>query len=175
MPCTAIVDWRTARYNVKKKARYRLVWQCPACKRTFKKQNQHHYCGRMESVDSYIEAQDEAIRPLLQQVRAVIREAAPDASETMAWQMPTYRQKENVIHFAAASKHIGIYPGEEAVRVFSDRLTGYQVSKGTIRLPLDRPLDLTLIKDITEWRIRVLEAKHAASQSTQNHTDNGGD
>lgn len=129
------------------------MWQCPKCQRTFKNENQHHYCGEVNSVDQYIAQQAAEIRPLLDAIRREIREAAPDAIEKIAWQMPTYWQSEILIHFAAAKNHIGIYPGEEAIRVFAERLKGLKTSKGTIRLPLDQPLDLPLIRDIVLWRV----------------------
>ncbi|HHT45072.1 MAG TPA: hypothetical protein GXZ89_06235 [Fastidiosipila sp.] len=129
------------------------MWQCPECQRTFKNENQHHFCGETNSVDQYIAKQATEVRPLLDAIRREIRKAAPDAIEKIAWQMPTYWQSENLIHFAAAKKHIGIYPGEEAIRVFADRLTGLITSKGAIRLPLDQPLDLLLVRDIVRWRV----------------------
>ena len=135
------------------------MWQCPSCNRSFAKNNQHHYCIGSASVDAYIAAQAETLRPLLESIRKTIRLAAPEAEETIAWQMPTYRMSENLIHFAAAKNHIGIYPGEEAVHVFGDRLKDLQASKGTIRLPLDRPLDLELIKDLTVFRVSQVNAQ----------------
>ena len=67
--------------------------------------------------------------------------------------MPTFWQKENLIHFAAFEHHIGIYPGAEAVVVFKKRLTEYKTSKGAIQLPLDKPIDYSLITEITLWRV----------------------
>lgn len=130
------------------------MWQCPECQRPFKNENQHHFCGEVNSVDQYIAGQPVEVQPLLEKMRRLIKEAAPEAIEKIAWQMPTYWQSENLIHFAAAKKHIGIYPGEEVIKVFADRLSGLETSKGTIRLPLDQPLDLRLIRDIVLWRVR---------------------
>ena len=65
--------------------------------------------------------------------------------------MPTYRKGRNLIHFAAAKKHIGLYPGGEATAVFADALADYDVSKGTIRLPYDRDLPADLIARIAMW------------------------
>ena len=67
--------------------------------------------------------------------------------------MPTFWQSENLIHFAAYKKHVGIYPGGEAIPVFAQRLTGYKTSKGAIQFPLDKPIDHALIADITRWRV----------------------
>ncbi len=105
------------------------------------------------TIDQYIDAQREDIRPLLAQLRAAIRAAAPDVVEKISWRMPTFWQGENLIHFAAAKRHIGIYPGEEAMVVFAPKLTGYKSSKGAFQLPLDRPMDLALVAEITRWRV----------------------
>jgi uncharacterized protein YdhG (YjbR/CyaY superfamily) len=94
------------------------------------------------------------VRCLLQNIRETIRAAAPDAAEKISWQMPTFWQGENLIHFAAFKKHIGLYPGGEAASVFAERLAGYKISKGAIRLPLNRPIDYELIADIVRWRVK---------------------
>ena len=52
--------------------------------------------------------------------------------------MPTFWKGRNLIHFAAASKHIGLYPGPDAIVAFAERLKGYKTSKGTVQIPLDR-------------------------------------
>ena len=127
------------------------MWKCPACGRSFARQNQPHFCGKPETVDAYIEAQDEPARPKLRQVRAILREALPEAEECIAWSMPTYRKGRNLIHFAASRKHIGIYPGGEATEVFAEKLRGFDVSKGTIRLPWDGELPAGLIAEIARW------------------------
>ncbi len=128
------------------------MWKCPKCGRQFKKTGQSHYCGeKPKNVDEYIASCDEHMRTLLQEVRQAIREAIPDAEETISWGMPTYRRKQNLIHFAANRNHIGIYPGSEAVEAFADRLEGLSHDKGTIRIPLKEPLPLELIRDIASW------------------------
>ncbi len=128
-----------------------MTWKCPKCGREFARENQDHYCGKPRTIDEYIEGQEEAVRPRLHEIRAVIREAIPEAEETISWSMPTYRKGRNIIHFAAARKHVGLYPGEEAVARFAEELAGYEVSKGTIRLRYDRPLPADLIRRIAGW------------------------
>lgn len=132
------------------------MWQCPKCARSFKNTGQHHYCGKIETVEQYILDQAEEVRPILQKIRETIRAAAPDAVEKISWQMPTFWQGENLIHFAAATKHIGIYPGGEATAVFADRLTDYKTAKGTIQLPLNKPIPYDLIRQITKWRVATV-------------------
>lgn len=130
------------------------MWTCPKCGREFKNAQQDHFCVKPGSIDEYIAAQAEDVRPLLQSIRETIRAAAPEAAERISWQMPTFWQGENIIHFAAFKGHIGLYPGGEATSAFAERLAGYKISKGTIRLPLDKPIDYELIADIVRWRVK---------------------
>ncbi|MDE6951460.1 MAG: DUF1801 domain-containing protein [Lachnospiraceae bacterium] len=128
------------------------MWKCPECGRTFQRQNQSHYCGKApETIDEYIEAQPEEIRPYLGEVRAAVRRALPEAKEKISWSMPTFWDKHNIIQFAGFKKHIGLYPGPEAVAAFADRLEEYKTSKGTIQLPYSKPMPLELIEDIAGW------------------------
>ena len=128
------------------------MWKCPKCGRSFKKENQSHYCGKApETVDEYILAQDEGIRDQLLSIRSVLKSELPDATEKISWSMPTYWKGQNLIHFAASKKHLGLYPGGEATAVFADELHDYNVSKGTIRLPYDKPLPAELIETIARW------------------------
>ena len=129
-----------------------MIWQCPKCGQKFKNQNQEHYCGKAETIDQYIAMQAVEVQPILRKIRDVIRAAAPEATEKIAWQMPTFWQGENLIHFAAFKKHIGIFPGGEAPVVFADKLTGYKTAKGTIQFQLNKPIPYDLIDEITRWR-----------------------
>ena len=128
------------------------MWQCPTCGREFKNTNQDHYCGEPpKTIDAYIAAQPEDIRPLLNQVRDTLRAALPDAEERISWSMPTYWNKQNIIHFAASKKHIGLYPGHEAVEHFAESLSEYKTSKGTVQFPYSKPFPLPLIAEIAKW------------------------
>lgn len=127
------------------------MWKCQKCGREFKNQNQEHYCLKPKNIDEYIAFQDEQTRPFLQAIREAIHNAIPEAQERISWSMPTFWDRCNVIQFAASKHHIGLYPGPEAVKQFQDRLTAYETSKGTIRLPYQEPLPLNLIADIARW------------------------
>ena len=105
----------------------------------------------MTTIDEYIASQDPAIQERLWIIRNTISTAIPDADERISYQMPTFWEGCNIIHFAAYKNHIGIYPGGEATQVFADRLTEYKTSKGTIQLPHDRELPLELISEIAIW------------------------
>ena len=128
------------------------MWTCPKCGRNFHNNNQSHYCGKApQTIAEYIREQPEEVQPVLRQLQETIREAIPDAKEKISWSMPTFWKGCNLIQFAASQKHIGLYPGPEAVEAFDDRLAGYPTSKGTIRLPLNQPMPLELIADIARW------------------------
>ena len=124
------------------------------CGRTFKNKNQSHYCGKApETIDEYILAQDEAIRGHLESVRKTLKDSLPDAVEKISWSMPTYWKDHNILHFAAAKKHIGLYPGPEAVMEFAEKLdqAGCKYSKGAIQIPYSDDLPLELIAEIADW------------------------
>ena len=130
------------------------MWNCPKCGRAFANTSQSHFCGKApETVEEYILAQDESIREQLQSIRAVLRKELPDAAEKISWSMPTYRMEYNIIHFAAQKKHIGLYPGPEAVAQFAEKLdqAGCEYSKGSIRIPYGENLPLSLVGEIAAW------------------------
>ena len=130
------------------------MWKCPKCGRAFKNENQSHYCGKApQTVEEYIFAQDEDLRGLLQNVRKVLIDSLPGTTEKISWSMPTYWKGCNIIHFAAQKKHIGLYPGPEAVVFFSEKLdqAGLKYSKGSIQIPYSGELPLALIAEIARW------------------------
>jgi len=131
------------------------MWQCPNCGRTFDRQDQAHFCQKPRTMDEYIGQQDAAVQPALREIRAILREALPEAQERISWSMPTYWQGRNLIHFAASKKHLGLYPGGEATGVFAEELKEYDVSKGTVRFPYDRALPKELIARIARWCLEM--------------------
>ncbi|TWH57550.1 uncharacterized protein YdhG (YjbR/CyaY superfamily) [Desulfitobacterium sp. LBE] len=109
------------------------------------------------TIDEYIALFPPELQEILEQIRQTIRKAAPEAAEKISWQMPTFRQKENLVHFAVAKHHIGFYPGESGVRAFADQLRGYKTSKGAIQFPLSEPMPYALIAEITRFRAGEVE------------------
>ncbi|MCI8401355.1 MAG: hypothetical protein HFI38_04570 [Lachnospiraceae bacterium] len=127
------------------------MWRCPKCKKEFKNMNQSHYCGeKPKTVEEYILSQDAEKQGDLFAVRQILREALPEAEERISWSMPTYWKGHNILHFAAAKKHIGLYPGPEAVSFFREQLENYKTDKGTIRIPYGS-VDAKLIYKIARW------------------------
>ena len=128
------------------------MWVCPKCGRSFRNTDQQHYCGKApETIDEYILAQPEEAQPYLRQVNDAIKKSIPEAKEKISWSMPTYWNDHNLIQFAAFKKHIGLYPGPEAVAAFAEQLRDHKTSKGTIQLPYSKPLPLELIAEIAAW------------------------
>jgi len=109
--------------------------------------------NKFVTIDEYILRFPEDIQEELQKLRKVIKEAAPEASEKISWQMPTFYLQGNLVHFAAHKSHIGFYPGESGVEVFKEELTGYKSSKGAIQFPFDKPVPYELITKIVKYRV----------------------
>lgn len=127
------------------------MWICPDCKREFENTNQQHFCtNKPETIDEYIAQQPEEVQEILKEVRSTIKSILPDAQERMTWGMPTFWDKHNIIHFASFKKHLGIYPGPDAIIYFAEELKEYKTSKGAIQLPYSKPIPLPLIAKITK-------------------------
>lgn len=103
------------------------------------------------TIDEYIAAQPENVQDTLNQVRDSIKAVLPDAQERISWRMPTFWKEHNIIHFAAFKKHIGLYPGGEAIEHFADQLKPYKTSKGAVQFQYSEPIPLELIADIAKW------------------------
>ena len=109
------------------------MWICPKCGKEFKNTNQSHYCGeKPKTIEEYILYQDKEKQADLLLMRQTLQQALPEAEERISWSMPTYWKNHNILHFAASKKHIGFYPGSEAVEEFKEELDKYSVDKGTI-------------------------------------------
>jgi len=116
------------------------------------------------SIDEYIAAFPEDIQKILQGLRATIKAAAPDAEEKISYQIPTFALMGNLVHFAAYKKHIGFYPTSSGIRAFKQELAAYELSKGTVRFPIGKPLPLKLIGKIVKFRV-VENLKNAEIRS----------
>ena len=101
-----------------------------------------------------------------EEIREVIKKAAPKATEVISYNMPAYRQHGVLVYFAAAKAHIGFYPTGSPVAVFKDELTQYKTSKGAIQFPLDKPIPKALVKKIVQYRIAE-DAEKAATKKAK--------
>ena len=109
---------------------------------------------KAKDIDEYIADFPADVQLLLQKVRTAIRKAAPKAEEAIKYQMPTFVLNGNLIHFAGYQNHIGLYPGSKPIEEFKDDLVKYRTSKGTVQLPLDKPIPTGLIGKITKFCVK---------------------
>jgi uncharacterized protein YdhG (YjbR/CyaY superfamily) len=108
---------------------------------------------RFNSIDEYIATFPEHIRKLLQEMRAVIKAAAPEAQEKISYQMPTFFLQGNLVHFAAFKNHIGFYPAPSGIEAFARDLSQYKSSKGAVQFPIDKPIPYELVERIVRYRV----------------------
>ncbi len=108
-----------------------------------------------KSVDEYISIFPEDIRRILEKIRAIIKEKAPEATEGMAYGMPSYKTNgKPLIYFAAYERHIGFYATPAGHSEFKKELSGYKQGKGSVQFPLDKPVPFELIRRIVEFRVK---------------------
>jgi len=105
------------------------------------------------TTDEYIAQFPPDVREILQNLRAVIKEAAPEATEKISYQMPTFYLNGNLVHFAAYARHIGFYPAPSGIEAFKEELSPYKGAKGSVQFPLDKPLPMDLITGIVRFRV----------------------
>lgn len=107
-----------------------------------------------KNVDEYIAGFSEDVQLILEKIRGIIRDAAPDAEEVIKYQIPTFVLGGNLVHFAAFKKHIGFYPTPSAIEQFKNSLAGYANAKGSVQFPLDAPIPYKLIEEIVKFRVK---------------------
>jgi len=105
------------------------------------------------SIDEYITAFPKQIQDILQKLRWIIKEAAPQAQETISYQMPAFKLNGILVYFAAFKDHIGFFPTSSGVAAFEKELSEYKTSKGTIRFPLDKQIPFDLVTKIVKYRV----------------------
>jgi len=128
-----------------------------------------------KNTDEYIKQFPADVRVLLEKLRAAIKATAPKAEEVISYQMPAFKLNGMLVYFAGYKNHIGFYPTGSPIKVFEKELAPYKWSKGAIQFPLDKPLPLTLVKKMVQFRIKEnlekAEAKPAANKVKKKLTD----
>jgi uncharacterized protein YdhG (YjbR/CyaY superfamily) len=107
-----------------------------------------------KTIAEYIAAFPDDVQEILEKIRMTIRQAAPEAEETISYQMPTFTLKGNLVHFAAYKKHIGFYPTPTGIEKFKKELSFYEGAKGSVQFPLDKPIPYELISKIVKFRAK---------------------
>jgi uncharacterized protein YdhG (YjbR/CyaY superfamily) len=109
---------------------------------------------RYETIDEYIATFPRNVQDILEELRQTIRDSAPEAKEAISYQIPTFKLNGNLVHFAAFKNHIGFYPTSSGISKFKKELSNYEVSKGTVRFPINEPIPSDLVKKIVKYRVK---------------------
>lgn len=113
----------------------------------------------MQEIEGYIMQYAPAQQERMHHLRRLILSVCPQAKEKISWGMPTFVYHGNLVHFAQHKAHLGFYPGDTGVAAFQEQLDGYKSSKGSIQLPMDKPIPDRLIQDIVLFRMKENQQK----------------
>jgi uncharacterized protein YdhG (YjbR/CyaY superfamily) len=112
------------------------------------------------SVDEYIAEFPPETQKALEEVRAVIKASAPEATETISYAIPTFDLNgAHLVHFAGYEKHIGLYPASSGIAAFREELKPYKSAKGSVQFPLGWSMPIDLIRRIVEFRVEENAAR----------------
>lgn len=115
--------------------------------------------SKATTIDEYIAGFPENVQKVLQEIRAAIRKAAPEAEEAIRYAIPTFILKGNLVHFAAHKNHVGLYPTPSGMTAFEKELSRYRSGKGSAQFPMGEPMPVELIAKIVEFRVAEVGAK----------------
>lgn len=122
--------------------------------------------AKPKNIDEYISGFPEDIQLLLEKMRATIRKAAPEAEETISYQMPAFKLNGILVYFAAHKNHIGFYPTASPMIAFKKELSSYKQSKGAVQFPFDKPIPFDIVKKIVKFRVKENEARIGSKKSS---------
>jgi uncharacterized protein YdhG (YjbR/CyaY superfamily) len=117
---------------------------------------------RPKNIDSYVSQFPIDVQAILEKVRATIRNAAPEARETISYMMPAFKQHGILVYFAGWKKHIGLYPPISGEKALEKAIARYAGPKGNLQFPLDEPIPYDLIERIVKLRVKQDSARAAA-------------
>lgn len=117
-----------------------------------------------QTIHEYIAAYPPNVQKVLKKVRAAIKAAAPDATEAIKYQIPTFVLNGNLVSFAAYKTHIGVYPVPTGTQKFQQAIAVYRASKSTLRFPLDEPVPYELISQLVKYLIKERAASVKAKR-----------
>lgn len=118
-----------------------------------------------QSIDEYIASFPKETQEILEQVRATIQKAAPEATEAIRYAIPTFILNGNLVHFAAFKNHIGFYAAPTGNDAFKEELSVYKGGKGSVQFPIDQPMPLELITRIVQFRVQENTGKALKKKS----------
>jgi len=107
-----------------------------------------------KTIDEYVATFPKNVQSILEKLRQAIRDSAPEAEEAISYQIPTFKLNGNLVHFAAFKNHIGFYPTSSGIEAFKEELSDYEIRKGTVRFPLNKPIPFDLVRKIVRYRVK---------------------
>lgn len=110
-------------------------------------------------IATYIEDFQGIKRTRLEKIYALIKSEAPRATEKLSYGMPTFYLHENLVHFAAQTKHLGFYPSSSGIAAYEAELGSFAYSKGAVQFPYDKDLPEALIRKMVRFRVQEVEEK----------------
>lgn len=116
---------------------------------------------KISSIHAFIAQYPAPVQLKLEEIRTLIQKLAPEATEAIAYGIPTFKLNGNLIHFSAYKQHIGLYPGADGIAHFADQFEklGYAYSKGAVQFPMEKTLPKKLIKEIVQYRIKKQKSR----------------
>ena len=118
-----------------------------------------------DTIDEYIASFGTDVRAVLEHVRAAVRKAAPEATETISYGIPAFRQNGVLVYFGAFRKHIGFYPPIRDDARLKAAAARYEGPKGNLQFPLDQPIPYRLIERITKLRVSQNTKRHGGARA----------
>ena len=117
--------------------------------------------AQFKTIDEYIKASPTDVQGILQSLRLTIRKAAPEAVETISYQMPTFKLNgKGLVYFAAFKNHIGFYPIPSGIEAFKKELSPYKQGKGSVQFPIDKPIPSALVRRIVRFRAKEIQERN---------------
>lgn len=116
-----------------------------------------------KGIDEYIASFSPDVQAILERIRSTIKQAAPDAQETISYRIPAFTFHGILVYFAAFKKHIGLYPPVRGDAKLEKSVSIYAGEKGNLKFPLDRPIPYDLIERIVKLRVKQNLSKTRAS------------
>ena len=113
--------------------------------------------SKPRTVDEYIESAPAESQVMLREIRAILRKAAPKATEAIKWGSPVFEQGRILFSYSAYKSHLNFMPTKPALEPFKDELSGFKRGKDTIQLPYGQPLPKALIRRIAAYRVKQVK------------------
>lgn len=113
---------------------------------------------KASTIDEYIAQVPDPVQAIMQELRKIVKEVAPEAVETISYAIPTFKLNGSVVYFAAYARHIGVYPCPAGDDDFQQALASYRRGKGTAQFPLDQPFPFELFRKLVAFRLAETQA-----------------